>query len=353
MIYLIGALTFLAILFFIFSRYNHYRDVSAFLKGVDLKDRFFVKKVLNKVTPKPSDPKYKAQTNQCFILNTRFDIRDFYLLKLFVVLSGVVLSICIVATNVANRYSDSYDVSSYIACEMNSTEFKALSRDLKFPDEEDAKAVSSDLSTLQANVTTLNEAKFKSCNREDLYDALKSVRKSQSHMVRFVDFLIITTVLLACWALPDYFLKKICLFLGSNSLREYDSLLSVLLISRYYDTEKIIRNLTDSARYYTNFFREFEVMYESAPTKAFNYVMTKSEFPTKFKDIVRYLSVLDSEGPEALEVLVSARKDQIQDDIIYHQDRIQNKRKKLVNRICVIAFLASMIRVLVVMLYAI
>ena len=353
MVYLVGVMASLFILFLILSRYNHYKDVSAFLHGVKLKDRYFVKKILNEMMPARNTPKYRVQMNQCFILNTRFDIRDFYLLKLFIMIGGLLFAICVITTNIASRYSDSYDVSKYIACEMTSSDYKSLSNGLKFPNEKNKKAVNEDLHELNSNVQSLNEEKFNSCNREDLYDAVKSVRSAQSSVFKFVDILIITVIFLICWFIPDFIMKKICLFLSSNSFKEYDSLLSVLLISRYYDTQKVIRHLTDSAKFYTNYFREFEVMYESSSSKACDCVLSRREFPSRFKDIVRYISVLDSEGPEALEVLVSARKDQIQDDIVYNQQKIQEKRQKMLTRICTIVFLASMIRVLAVMLYAV
>lgn len=346
MIYLFIILITLGLLFFCLSRYTKFKDLQGF-GGFSVENTRIIKKIIEKIMPAENTRQYRLKNNYLFVLNSDISIKDFYFAKLIILVLGFTLSIGIVATRIYKSYENCFDVTKYVSCDITRDDYNVLSKDLTFPKgkdkiNEDKKILVSNLSNLNSD----NKGAIKASNTDKLYDAVKSIHSSLTGVVSFSDILIVFLVLALSWWIPDLVLQKAFMFLADGSFREYDYLLSYLLVSRNEDTESIIRDLTNSSKFYTNFFREYANAYETSSDNAYEFVSSRPEFPVHFQQLVRYIDLLDKEGVDTLEMVVSAKKDQNQEDIELNQRKIIKKRVKFVSRLFTVGFILGIARVM-------
>lgn len=349
MVYLLIILIVIAVIFFVLSKYSKFKDLQGF-GGFSVDNTKIIKKLVNAIMPKENSDDYRVKSNMLFVLDSKMTVKTFYFIKLIVLVLGLVLSIGIISTRVYESYSASFDVSKYVSCDISKDEYDVLSKDLTYSNKNDSIEDKKILIRNLSNLNSPHKAAIASSDTDKLYKAICNIHSSLNRVVSISDLLILCLVMLLSWVIPDVVLRKSYSFLSEGSFREYDYLLSYLLVSRNEDTETILRNLTNSSKYYTNFFREYANAYEASSTTAYEFISSRPEFPSLFQQLVRYVDLLDSEGSKNLEVVVSAKKDQNQDDIMEDQMRITRKRVNLVSRLFTISFIVCIFRVLISMI---
>lgn len=351
MIYIFLFLMFVGISFILLASFIHFKDKKQF-RGDKLSETPIFKKILDSIAPSEKSQEYKTKSNLIFVFNRNFSVRDFYFAKIFIFLGAVVLSVVIIASNMFTRYEEALDVSSKTSITISSSEYHDLTAGLRFVSKsKNSKDYHNDLSVLDANISTLKDSdsreKFNKLSVTNLYQILTDVNDKMGDVFSFLDIALVLGLLVLAWVGPDEILKRAFKSLAGKSVFEFDELQSTIMLNTHLQTIDLLEVLIENASYYRNILREFRDSYEADPKKSKELVMFGNTFTSNVKELVRYLDILDTEGPEACKFLVSVKKEQGQQLIKRTRENLIRARRKKVKLLCIIGFLLVVVRVVV------
>lgn len=351
MIYIFLFLVFIGISLILLASFIHFKDKKQF-RGDRLSETPIFKKILDNIVPNEKSAEYRIKSNLIFVFNRNFSVRDFYFAKIFIFLGAVVLSVVIVASNMFSRYEEALDVSSKTSITISSSEYNYLVSGLKFVSKsESMKDYHNDLSVLDANISTLPEEdsreKFSKMSTTNLYQILEDVNDKMGDVFSFLDLILVLGLLVLAWVGPDEVLKRAFKSLAGKSVFEFDELQSTIMLNTHLQTLDLLEVLIENASYYRNILREFRDSYEADPKKSKEVVMFGNTFTNNVKELVRYLDILDTEGPEACKFLVSVKKEQGQQLIRRTREALIKSRRNKVKVLCIVGFLIVVVRVIV------
>lgn len=338
----------IAIILLCVSWYMIRKDEKIFT-GRGLREGLLMRKIIDALVPPPNSDKDYTWKNIISILNSRMSIRDIYFARIVSTLCAFLIGMAIVITNVANRYDSAFELSPRMPVRFTSSDYKILTGGISFT--EDSKLT--DEKEIVSNINLLEDPEsrriYSNLSKESLYNYSKIIHDELSNLFGLFDVLLIILVTIFGWLIVPVFLKSCFRILANNELFEYDNLETEIVMSAEQPIIIILSDLEKSALFYREMIYRFRTIYADSPKKAYDMVFSRREFPEHFKKLIRYLNMIEINGPTyAKKQIISTKK--ITEEDVYTQLRKINRRKiRNLNIITTVAFLLSFARVLYVL----
>ena len=319
-------------------------------RGDSFRETPFVKTILDAIVPSAGTSKYIKYDDYIFILDSRKTIRDLYLYKVVLGVIAVIIAFAVVGTNVYTRYEQAYAVTEERPISISPELYGILSQDLTF----DKNQLELDYGTLKSNISMIEstEEKVRMQNTQlpALYSYISSIHSDLSSAVQIWDFLIIIGIIFVGWNIPNWILVFLYKMLETDKSFEFDSLETDIYLMSNEHVYRLLETLESSAMYYKEIFYHLRMMYYSDREDMYNLVATRREFPGDLQQLMRYVNMVETMGPDYVRTVISSNKRNTQERMFMLKAAVVHKRLNRVNVICTIAFVIGALRLLLVIL---
>lgn len=336
----------ISVVSFGYSYFQRQRDNRVFT-GTTFVEGPVIKRLIDLVLPKEGTNNYIKMSDYMFVLDSRRSIRDVYLLKIICFACSIVIALSITVTNVINRRADALYVTTEMPISMTMEEYEILSQNVDFntiKPETQNDIIKSNIGLIESKE---NAKKLNGINPEDLFSYLSIIHKSLSTTFGLLDIFIFLAILFVGWKIPSWAVIGMTSMLTSKELFEYDDLETDILMMSDQQVYQIIEALEKGSLFYREFFCRFRELYTENPEKAYQLVSSRHEFPEHFKKLVRYLNMIEVDGPNYVKVVIKSNKETTKEDVYYELRRIDKKREAILNVMIVAAFFLGLGRVFI------
>lgn len=340
--------TVLSAFFFGLAFFNYYKDITGFT-GKSCSQTKFGNICFKLFAPEKGSSAWNSLSNKLFILDSEMSITSFCLLKGISLVFGVLIAFSVTGTIVFNNYKNIYAVDATVPIQFDRVSYKTLTSNLTFSDTEEDKLM------LENNVRMLQSESFKeSCRNvsvDTLYSYVQKIHNRTLHIFGIYLIPLFGLIVFAFYMAPRVVINFLYEMLLSKALVEFDSLETDIAINAEMAIPDILDILVVNSLFFRNMLVEFRDIYAVSAQNAYHTVFTHREFPMKFKDLIHYLEMLETQGPAYVQDTIDFSKSQSQDEIIAHYKQAALKRIKRPKFLCAVCFLIAIARIFAVMFY--
>ena len=340
--------TVLSALFFGLAFFDYYRDITGFT-GKSCSQTKFGQLCFKLFAPEKGSPAWNRLSNKLFILDSEMSITSFCLLRGLSLICGVLVALSVIGTVVFDNYKNVYAVDASVPIQFDRASYNTLVSNLTFSNEEEDELM------LENNVRMLQNESFKeSCNNvttETLYSYVQKVHSRMHHIFGIYLIPLFALIVFTFYMAPRVVLNYLYDMMLSKALVEFDSLETDIAINADMSIPDILDILVVNSLFFRNMLVEFRDIYAVSSQNAYHTVFTHREFPVKFKDLIHYLEMLETQGPAYVQDTIDFSKSQSQEEIIAHYKQAALKRIKRPKFLCAICFLIAIARIFAVMFY--
>lgn len=317
-------------------------------RGDSFKETPFIKTILDAIVPSMGTSKYIKYDDYIFIIDSRKTIRDLYLYKIILVIVTFIISLAIVGTNVYTRYEQAYAVTEDRPITITPELYETLSQDLTFEESQ----LEIDYGTLKSNIYLIDntEEKMRMQNTplQALYSYVKMTHDDLSDAVQIWDFLIVVVLSIVGWNLPNWILVFLYKMLETDKSFEFDSLETDIFLMSNEHVYKLLEAVESNAMYYKEIFYNLRMLYYSDRDTMYDLVATRREFPGDLQQLIRYINMVETMGPNYVRTVIAGNKRNTQERMFMLKAAVVHKRLNRINVLCTVAFVVGAIRLLAV-----
>lgn len=341
----LGLIFTLSISLGIISFYYRFKDLKEF-RDDRMVEAPGIRHLLDAIVPSEGTKEYLVYSDYIYILYNRSNIRDFFLLKIIILLITLVLSFTVVGTNMLKDFTEAFAVNEQLPVSVTYEEYSHLSSGITFQEA----SYQRDKETIEMNIKTYKgkeSSYIENVNVEDSYLHLQVIKSRLDKVFGILDIITILIFIVVGWKSPDWILKFCYNLLEGNKLFEYDTLETNISIHAEKPVSEILDILKIESKYYKNILYEFYNIYENNSEIAYNLVEYRQEFPKDFKRLIRYLSMIDSQGPDYVRDIIDSNKKQTEEEIYNLLRRNTKKKLQKLQLICTGAFILAITRIII------
>lgn len=318
--------------------------------GIGFMEGPFMSRLINSVIPKEESGQYLKLDDYIFVLDSKKTVRDFYAIKIICVFCAFLIAISVTLTNVYDRKSGAFSVNESMPINITQDEYDLLVKGVNLQSNDlttQAEIVKENIGTIdnQETITRLNKT-----SAGDLLTYLKVINSKLTHVFGFLDILIFVGLVVVGWLISDFILKWLVGMLVSRELFEFDDLETDILMLSEKQVLIILETLKKNAMFYREFFCKFKDLYTESPKSAYELVAARKEFPEHFKKLVRYLNMIETDGPEHVKLIISSNKETTNDDIFKALRRQDKRRVRTLNILVAISFFSGLLRIIIALI---
>lgn len=324
------------------------RDEKVFT-GKGLKESFFMRHLIDSLLPAKKSTKEYKWKNMITILDNNLTIRDILFARIVATMCAFVIAIAIVFTNVITRYDKAFEISTEVPIQISNSDYEILVKGLTMkPINRQFEEVElySNIGRIEAPET---KELYSSIRASSLYDYCYSIHQDLSSLFGFIDVVLVLGLTWLGWICIAFIFKACFNLLVSNELFEFDNLETDIAMMSDLPIMIILQDLEKTSLFYREMFYKFRTVYADSEIRAYEMVFNRREFPEHFKKLIRYLNMIDLNGPVYAKKQIMSTKSITEKDVLESLKLSNRKKIKVLNIITTVAFMLGFIRVLFVL----
>ena len=304
-----------------------------------------MRKLVSLVMPKENTSEYLKLDDYVFVLDSKKTVRDLYVIKIICVFCSFLVAISITATNVYNRKSLAFSVNTSMPINITQDDYDLLIKGVNLNSNDtdlQAQIVKENIGTIN-NPTTVE--RLNTTSASDLLTYLQVINKRLNSVFSIIDILIFIGIVVFGWFITNFMLNWLVGIIMGRELFEYDDLETDILMLSDQQVFIILETLKKNSMFYREFFCKFRELYIESSQKAYELVASRREFPEHFKKLIRYLNMIETDGPEYVKLVISSNKETTNEDIFRALWRQDKNRVRTLNILVGISFFSGLIRI--------
>lgn len=343
MLYLLVACITVALLGFGFSYYDKIKQNLVFTNS-KFRESYLMSKLVDGLIPDKKSGKYIKYEDYIFVLDSSKNIRDLYLWKVICATISIIVGVCICITNVHDRTTKALTACSDAPITLTLDQFNTLT------DGVDLKSItpSSQTNRLSNNIGRLKDDDLQSRLRqtriESLFEYLQYQNNQLNGKFKIFDIAILALIIAFGWTLPNLIVSGVVKILLSNELVEFDTLESDILMMSDRQVIDILLELEKDSLFYREMFYNFRLQYSSDPQRAYQLVSDNKEFPEMFKKLIRYLNMIERDGDDYVNMVITTSKKNTRDTIEDSIKRQSRKQMTIINGLVTTGVILAVVR---------
>lgn len=312
--------------------------------GRSITEGGLTKKLIDSFMPPKSSASYITQDDMLYILDSSKSLRDLYFLKIISVIAFTLIGVAITITNIGIRKDEAFKVSTDMPISISESDYEVLTKGVLFTQGDEKY----DYRILRQNSKSLENKDtvtvLENTTDADMYNCMSIINNRLNTIYSWLDPLIILLFILFGGLAPGFILKRVFILLASKTLFEFDNLETLILMNCDEHIEYLLLDLQHNSLFYRTFFYNFRLIYNDSHEQAYSTVANRKEFPERFKKLIRYLNMLETNGPNNTRIHILNNKDLTQEDVFDELMKTNRKKIKVLNIICGISFMLGFVR---------